>query len=100
MLEQLKHLDLDRISLEEAVELAVYAKLLHAEFEAQQVDVPAWLDDRSRELKREIRVRQQDAVEKRIRELKARREALLPAEEKRTKIEQEIATLEAKMAGQ
>mgnify|MGYP001602377954 CR=1 FL=1 len=60
MLEQLKNLDVNRPALEELVFLSAQAKLLRAEFEAEAVDVPEWLDTRSRELKREIRTRQAD----------------------------------------
>jgi len=95
MLNKLRSFDCDRLELEELVELLAYGKMLRAEFEVHS-EVPEWLDVRLRELRREISTRNQDNIDKRLRTLKARREALLPDEEKRTKLDAEIAALEQK----
>ncbi len=95
MLEQLKNLDLDRIGIEDAVELSSQGRQIQTEFEALNVEQPAWLATRLRELRREIRVQQQDRIEKQLREAKARLEVLKPAEQKRTEVEAEIARLQA-----
>jgi len=94
MVQKLKSLDLERMDLDDAVELLSVANLMHATYNTEQVDVPEWLDTSIRELKREIRTRQQDSRERRLKELKSRREALATTEEKRLKIDNEIAELE------
>lgn len=97
MLAELKNLDVDRISLEEAVALSAFGKLLRSEFEVNQSEIPEWLSSRIKELSREIHARQADALEKRLRELKLRRESLKPAEKRRQETDDEIAALEAKL---
>lgn len=94
MIQKLKNLDLERMDLDDAIELLTVANSVHATYDTEQVDVPEWLDTSIRELKREIRARQQDSRERRLKELKARREALATTEEKRAKIDREIAELE------
>lgn len=92
--EYLKNLDLDRTSLDDMVEYSLIARQLHAEYEQLGVEIPQWLDDRTREIRREVKVRQQDVVDKRLREAKARLAALATPEEKRAKIREEIEALE------
>jgi hypothetical protein len=92
-LTDLKNLDLQRPDLEELVFLSAVATTLHAAFEKEAVDVPEWLDSRIRELKREIRTRQQDAVDKRVREIKSRIDALKTPSEKRAELQGELAKL-------
>lgn len=94
-LEQLKNLDLARPSTEELVVFSAMATLLHAEYDRLGVDVPEWLDTRVRELKREIRSRQSDATEKRIRELRLSLDRLKTPDEKRAQISAELARLTA-----
>lgn len=94
MFDQLKNLDIDRMDLDEAVALLAFGKAVRAEYDSVQVEVPEWVDARIRELKREIHARQADSRDKRLRELKARREALKPAEERRSEIDAEIKRLE------
>jgi hypothetical protein len=94
-LEQLKNRSLDSPELDELVALSRFARDLHAEFEALQIECPGWLDDRTRELRREITMRSQDAMAARLRELKARRAALGTPEEKRQSLDKEIERLTA-----
>lgn len=94
MLQKLKNLDMERMDLDEAIELLSVANAMRVTYDAEQVEVPEWVDTSIRELKREIRSRQQDSRERRLKELKARREALATVDEKRAKIDREIADLE------
>lgn len=96
MLNQLKSLDTERINLEELVALSAFAKGLRAEFDHVNAEVPEWLDQRARELAREIRSRLADSVDKKLREAKARLEALKPADQKRAELKREILALEKK----
>ena len=97
MLDRLRSFDIDRMDLEEAIALSAFGRAMRAEYEALQADAPEWLDNRLRELRREIRTRQQDSLEKRIREAKARLQALKPAEQRRAELAAEIEKLEAQL---
>lgn len=98
MLQRLKTLDVDRlIDMEELVELSTLARSLKAEFVEHELDVPEWLSDKAKTLNREINARNQDAIERRLRELKNRRETLETPAERKKKINAEIQQLEAKL---
>lgn len=98
MLEKLKNLDVERIDLDEAVELSAIGRVVKDEYEKNGAEAPTWIDDRLREVRREIRARQADMIDKRLREAKARRASLKTTEEKRADLDREIAELE-KIAG-
>ena len=95
MLEKLKNLDVDRPDLEELIYLSAQARALRAEFEAESVEVPEWLDNSARALKREVRTRLANSVDKRVREIKSRLDALKTPSEKKAELEAELATLTA-----
>lgn len=95
MLDQLKNLELQRMDIDEAIALSAFARLLKAEYEHVDTEAPQWLDDRTREIRDEVRDRLRDTVQKRLRELYARAEALATAEEKRAKIREQIKKLES-----
>ena len=95
MLDRLKNLDVQRPDLEELVFLSAQAKILRAEFEVENVDVPEWLDNSARALKREVRTRLANSVDKRVREIKSRLDALKTPSEKKAELEKELATLTA-----
>lgn len=91
---QLKNLDTDRYDLDDLVALSAEGKALQAEYSALGVDEPEWLGSAVRSLTRDIRTRQADAIEKRLRQAKARVQALKPASERRAELEAEIAKLQ------
>lgn len=62
------------------------------------IPVPEWLEPRWREVEAELNLRVRAERERQLRSLKAQREILLPREEKRTQVEQEIARLEQELA--
>ncbi len=95
MLTELKTLELNRMDLDEAIALSAFARLLKAEYEHVDAEAPIWLDDRIRDIRNEVRDRLRDSVQKRLRELYSRRESLLTADEKRKKLDVEIAKLES-----
>ena len=94
---QLKTLDTDRYDLDELVALSAEGKSLQTEYRGLGVDEPEWLGSAVRSLARDIRVRQADAIEKRLRQAKARVQALKPASERRAELEKEIAELQEKL---
>jgi len=82
------------------VALRMFAGQLRDFYEKMQLEPPEWLDTRIKELSREIKSRTADMLEKRLREAKARREALKPATERREEVDAEIKRLEEQLAGQ
>lgn len=99
MLQELKKLDLDRLALDEALVYAAFAKSLHAEYDARNIPAPEWLDDRIRQLNREITSRGRDALEMRLKEIRAQRSQLMTPTEKREALAAEEAALAAQLAG-
>jgi NADH/NAD ratio-sensing transcriptional regulator Rex len=99
MLEQLKRLDIDRIQLDEALALTAFAKTLRAEYEQRNIEIPEWLDNRTRALNREIEIRRLDTLEQRLKTAKAQQAALKTPDEKRQRLTTEIQKLEAELAG-
>ena len=97
-LAQLKTFNENACDLEELVVLLTFGNQLRDTFEAVSVEIPEWLDGQLRKLKREIRSRQADSIDKVIREKEARLEALKPAEKKRAELAAEIKKLKAKQA--
>ena len=94
---QLKQLDCDRYDIDELVALSAEGKALQAEYASLGVDEPEWLGAAVRSLSRDVRTRQADAVEKRLRQAKARLQALKPQAERRAELEAEIAALQSKL---
>lgn len=94
MLEALRNLMLDRLDVDEAISLSAFARSLKAEYEHCGAEAPQWLDDKTRELRSEIRDRLRDSVQKRLREAKSRLESLATPEEKRDRLRKEIEDLE------
>lgn len=100
MLETLKNLNIDRLDLDEAIALSRFARSLRAEYEELGLEIPEWLDSRTRELRREIKARNQDYLEKRLKEAKDRYNRLKPAEEQRDEARAEVERLEKMVGGE
>lgn len=94
MLDQFKSFNAENAdNLDELVSMSAFGKSLRAEFEAQNISVPEFVDDSLRSIKREIESRVADRRAARVRELKAQREGLKTAAEKREQIDKELAAL-------
>lgn len=99
MLQELKRLDLDRLALDEMLAYMAFAKGLHVEYGTRNIPAPEWLDDRIRQLNREIAARGRDALELRLKEIRAQKTQLMTPTEKREALAMEEAELTAKLAG-
>ena len=91
----LKNFNSDGKDLDELVELAAEGRAFRAEYEALQLEVPEWLDNSLKAVRRDIRDRVADSKAARLKELKARRAQLKTTEEKRSELDKEIEKLEA-----
>jgi hypothetical protein len=95
MLNQLKTFDADRFDLDELVALSAEGKALKAEFVAQGVEVPEWLDSAVTTIATAIGLRDADSKRKKLRQVEARIAALKPASERRAEAEAEADKLRA-----
>jgi hypothetical protein len=98
MLEQLKRFDPDRASIDEMLALAVFATGLRTEYERRNITAPEWLDDKIRTLNREIESHRRDALEMRLKEIRAQKTQLLTPTEKRAALQAEEEALAAQLA--
>jgi hypothetical protein len=98
MLDELRNFNEEAMDMEELVELAAFGRSFRSEFEALGAEVPDWVDIQLKSLRRVIRSRDMDRLEKMIREKEARLEALKPAEEKRKDLQEEIDRLKQKLS--
>jgi len=99
MIQQLKNFDVDRMDIEQLVELSAVGRVIVDEFDKTGAETPEWLTTNLKSLRREIRARQADALEALLREKQSRLESLKPAEQRRADLAGEIETLKQKLAG-
>ena len=93
MLQRFKSFNAESADLDELVEVAVFGRQFRAEHEALNVPIPEYVDDTLRVVRREIDGRLADKRAARVRELKAQRENLKTAAERREAIDKELALL-------
>jgi hypothetical protein len=93
MLEQFKQFNAEAADLDELVEVAMFGRHFRAEHEALNVPIPEYVDDNIRVIRREIDARLADKRAARVRELKAQRDSLKTAAERREAIDKELAAL-------
>jgi hypothetical protein len=94
MLDLFKQFNAEAADLDELVEVAAFGRQFRAEFESLNVPVPEYVDDNIRVIRREISARLADKRAARVRELKAQRDSLKTAAERREAIDKELAELE------
>lgn len=90
MIDALKALNVERIDLEQAVELKAAAAAQLAVYLGHEIPVPAWLTTASNALDEDIRRRQRDALKARQRELTSKLAGLRSREELRADLEAEL----------
>jgi hypothetical protein len=94
MLQQLKSFEPNRLDVDEVVSLSAYAKILRAEYEAQKVEVPEWLDPKMADLSKAIKKLYADRVAAELKETRARRLNLNTVQETKEDLDRRIAKLE------
>jgi hypothetical protein len=86
-----------RLELEEMVSLRSMLKNIAANFEDLKLDIPSWISTKLQDvevvIKDKVRAERSAALTK----LRARRDALMTADEKRKKLDEDIASLEEVM---
>jgi len=100
LIDEIRKFETEGLALEDLVTLSAVGRVIQEEFKTLNVEQPEWLDAKMREIRKEISLSQADRLQKMLREKKSRLEALLPAEEKRQALKDEIAKLEEQLKGQ
>ena len=98
MLNALKHLDLYRIDVDEAVYLVTLGENMKAQYTGRGLETPQWLTDNVKELNREIRNRHRDNLEKALKEATAGLESLKTQSEKRGDLKATVERLTKALA--
>ena len=93
MLNEFKNFNVDSAEIDDLVALSAFGKQLRGEFESQKIPVPEYVSDNLNSISREIDARMADRRATRIRELKAQRDSLKTAQERRDAIDKELAVL-------
>ena len=99
-IDALKTFSADRLSLDELLMLRATARVLRSEYGTQVIPAPEWLEDAERRLNRELYLRRQDELEKQLREARNARAAIATPDEKRGRLDDQIAALEKLLAGE
>ncbi len=97
VLQQLSNLDVNRITLEEALELRALGSLVRGEFERALVPVPEAMSEALRTLSKDIDERRRDSLEKRLKDISSQEAGLLSAAEKRERLAKEREAIEAQL---
>lgn len=101
MYEQLKNFNVDRGSVEEMVALLAFGKMLEAEYESFEdfgIETPDWLTAKLKAIRREIRARHSDNINRKLADAQLRLESLKTPAEKRQAMLAEIKRLQTAAA--
>lgn len=98
MLNLFKQFDANRLDIDDLVALRAFGRQLAEEYTNQNVEVPEFVSVNNKALDREILARNRDRLEKRVRELKSRRDALKTPVERKREIDRELASLQKQLA--
>jgi hypothetical protein len=93
-LDQLKNFNVDGLDMEELVALSLLGRQIRAEYEALQIEEPAWVDVQIKALRREIHVRNANALESRRREIDLRLDSLKTPGQKKQELLNERAQID------
>jgi hypothetical protein len=93
LLERLRNLNIDRIDIDDAIELVTFGRVAETTYSGYQVPTPAWLKDSITALDGEIKSRRRDMLLARQKEIAARLSALKTRDEKKAELEAEQAKL-------
>lgn len=97
MLQQFKNFDTDRLDVDELVALVAFGTMFRNEYEKHALDVPDWVDNNLRALKRDLKTKNAERLSARRKELKARLEALKTPSQRKAETEKELKSIEAQL---
>jgi hypothetical protein len=97
LMARLHNLNLNKLELDEAIELSTQAEALREGYKRHQLSSPVWLDDAIRMIDRYIGDRTRDTMEMELRELAQADAADLTSAERRDQRKARRAELESKL---
>jgi hypothetical protein len=95
VLDEFRNFNKDRLDLDDLVTLAAFGRLLRAEYEAEKVDEPEFVDIQLKVLRREIASKVADKSEAQIRQIKTQLHGLKTTAERREELEKKLSELES-----
>lgn len=95
---ELKNMLTNEVQVEDLILAKVSLKILDGGFQESGVDTPDWILDKLQLIASEINNRNRADIQKQLKQAKARREAIATPDEKRGKLDAQIAELEKKLA--
>jgi hypothetical protein len=97
LIQQLRSFDVDRMDIDDAIALSSQARQLEAEYTGFGATMDEKLLDKIGELRSFIQASQKALLQKRLREIRARKAAMQPREQKIAALMDEEAALLAKL---
>jgi hypothetical protein len=95
VLSDFQNFNKDRLNVDDMVALAAFGRILRAEYEAQKVDEPEFVDTQLKLLRREIASKVDDKRQTRRKQIEAQLQSLKTPAERRAELEREKAELDA-----
>ena len=96
-LDVFRNFNVDGLDVDELVALSLFGRQLRSEYEALQIEEPEWVDVQLKSLRREIHVRNANALEARRREIDARLDALKTPGQRKTELLNERAAIDKQL---
>ena len=93
MLQQLKNLDTENTHLDEMVALLTFGQALQTTYATQALEAPDWLDEKMSSLRSKISTMRKENLERALKNVQSKREALKSADEKKLDLSAEEARL-------
>ncbi len=90
-------IDVDGATIEDLYLAKGVLNMIDKGFQDDQIETPEWIMDKVTAINSEINSRNKAELQKKLKNAKARRAALATPDEKRSKLDEEIAILEAKV---
>lgn len=94
----IQNTDIEPLEIEELILAKAQLKTIDDEYQSMKLDPPEWVLERLHDVSHEISQRVQSQLKARLRNAKARREALRTNVEKRKDLDAEIKELEGQLA--
>lgn len=98
MIRDLKALDPSTAAVDELILVQSLLKTLDEGYQANRADTPEWVTNQLSGVNAKIKDNFRAILEAKLRQAKSRRDALATPDEKRSKVDDEIKALEAKLA--
>lgn len=100
LLNVLKRLDVNGVSLDELMEAAAVARIVKTEYESRELELPEWFAPKVRTLNIAIEAKASEQRELEIRQLQRELDRITPAEERRAQLVARLSKLKGESKDQ